>query len=285
MAGKVMSLWHVDIVLDLAWIVAHGGQVPEPKARASNIDSRGRPVEFLFYGDGEALNHLRVIIDADDAEEAQAIVGLNIALWREAVTVTSVMATSHYTAAATLGANSSAHMVWLGDGGAETPFITLDLQWAKPVPADYQAAAMMMAAWPPELAHHLHFLAKFLNPNLPADIRWLQGYRFLEWHFERGAASLQRNAAYRTFLDQHGAGLDAFKRPTQPRYSYVEEVRALMAHALLADRATEAERQATMNAATNTFDVLEGLVMAVLNEIAPPSFTFQPKPPLEPPET
>jgi hypothetical protein len=58
-----------------------------------------------------------------------------------------------------------------------------------------------------------------------------------------------------------------------------------MAHALLADRATEAERQATMNAATNTFGVLEGLVMAVLNEIAPPSFTFQPKPPLEPPET
>lgn len=88
-----MSLWHVDIVLDLAWIVAHGGQVPEPTARASNIDSRGRPVEFLCYGDSEALNHLRVMIDADDAEEAQAIVGLNIALWRDAVTVTSVMAT------------------------------------------------------------------------------------------------------------------------------------------------------------------------------------------------
>lgn len=272
-----MSTWHVDIVLDFTWIVAQGGQAPEPKARATTTDNRGRPIEFLLYGDGEALNHLRVMIDADDVDEANAIVDSNIAFWREAVSVTSVMATSHYTAAATLGANSSAHMVWLGEGVAETPFLVLTLQWAKPVQADYRSATMMMAAWPPQLAHHLHFLAKFLNPNLPADIRWLQGYRFLEWHFERGATKLQQNTAYRTFLNQHANGLDAFKRPTQTRHSFVEEVRALMAHALLADRSTEAERQAMMNVATDTFAVLEGLVMAVLNEIVAAGVTFHPK--------
>jgi hypothetical protein len=279
-----MSTWHVDIVLDLDWIVAHGGEAHEPKARSKRLDDYGRPVEFLLYGEGEALNHLRVLIDADGDEEAQAIVNANIVLWREALSVTSVMSTSHYTAAATLGANTSAHMVWLGQGGGETPFMKLELQWAKPVPADYQGAATMMAMWPQELKHHLHFLAKFLNPNLPADIRWLQGYRFLEWHFERGAANLQRNAAYRAFLDQHGAGLDAFKRSNQPRHSFVEEIRALIAHALLADRATEAERVAIQSAATSTFAVLEGLVTTVLNEIAPPGVSFHPKPLPEPPE-
>jgi hypothetical protein len=161
----------------------------------------------------------------------------------------------------------------------------LELQWAKPVPADYQGTAMMMAAWPLELKHHLHFLAKFLDPNLPADVRWLQGYRFLEWHFERGAANLQRNPDYRTFLEQHGAGMDAFKRANQTRHSFVEEVRALMAHALLADRATEAELVMIQSAATNTFPALEGLVMAVLNDVAPPGVSFHPKPPPQPPES
>jgi len=280
-----MAVWHVDIVLDLEWIIAHGGEAPEPKARSTRTDDRGRLVEFLVYGDGVALNHLRVLIDADSDEEAQTIVNANITLWREAISVTSVMATSHYTAAATLGANSSAHMVWLGQGGAETPFIKLELQWAKPVPADYQGAAMMLAAWPPELKHHLHFLAKFLDPNLPADVRWLQGYRFLEWHFERGGARLQNNREFRAFLDQHGAPLDAFKRANQPRHGFVEEVRGLMAHALLANRATEAEQVMIQSAATNTFPALERLVVAVLNDIAPPGVEFHPKPPPEAPSS
>lgn len=280
-----MAVWHVDIVLDLEWIVANGGLALDPRARSTRTDERGRRVEFLVYGEGVALNHLRVLIDADSDEEAQAIVDANIVLWREAVSVTSVMATSHYTAAATLGANSSAHMVWLGQGGAETPFMKLELQWAKPVPADYHGAAMMLAAWPPEMKHHLHFLAKFLDPNLPADVRWLQGYRFLEWHFERGATKLQNNRNFRTFLDLHGAALDAFRRANQTRHGFVEEIRGLMAHALLADRATEVERLMIQSAATNTFAALEGLVMAVLNDIAPPGVEFRPKSPPDAPDT
>jgi hypothetical protein len=279
-----MTTWHVDIVLDLDWIVAHGGQAVESRAQARREGADGTAIDFLLYGEGEALSHLRVLFEAEGAEAAQTTVNANIAFWRDALTVTSVMATSHYSAAATLGANSSLHMVWLGEGGAETPLMKLELQWAKPVVADYQGAAKLMSAWPPEQAHHLHFLAKFLNPNLPADIRWLQGYRFLEWHFERGGANLQRNAAYRAFLDEHGASLDAFKRANQPRYSYIEEIRALMAHALLADRATEAERERTQHAAMNTFAALEGFVLVILNDIAPSDISFHPKPPLEPPQ-
>jgi hypothetical protein len=279
-----MPIWHVDIVLDLAWIVAHGGETLKPSARARREGPGGAAVDFLLYGEGEALSHLRVLFPAEDVDAANVIVDANIAFWRDALSVTSVMATSHYSAAATLGANSSLHMVWLGEGGAEAPLMRLELHWAKPVTADYQGAAKLMCAWPPELAHHLHFLAKFLNPNLPADIRWLQGYRFLEWHFERGAANLQRNATYRAFLDEHGAGLDAFKRANQPRHSYVEEIRALMAHALLADRPTDAEQQNVQHAAMNTFLVLEGLVLAILNSMALPNITFQPKPPPEAPD-
>ncbi len=247
------------------------------------MDDRNQPVEFLVYGEGVAISHLRILIQAKDYEEASAIVDANIVLWREAITVTSVMASSHCATAAVLGANSSAHPVLMGEGDAATPLIALTLQWAKPISADYNTAAAMMALWPTELRHHLYFLAKFLNPNLPADIRWLQGYRFLEWHFERGGANLGKNQKFKSFLDEHGAALDKFKPARRTRVGFLEEIRAVLAHALLADRPTAEGRGQIQSAVTNTFSAIEFMVMTVLNELAPQGVEFKPKPPLEPP--
>jgi hypothetical protein len=278
-----MANWHIDIVLDLNWFCAHGGRVIEPKARATGMDQRGNPTEFLIYGERGTIDHLRVMIQAETDQEANAIVNANIVVWREALAVTSVLTTPGYSGVATLGTNSSSHLVFLGKGDADTPLMILNLQWAKAHPTDYEAAATLMAAWPPDMAHHLHFLAKFLNPNLPADVRWLQGYRFIEWHFERGGANLPRNQDYRIFLDAHGASFDPLKRAAQTRVGFIEEIRALMAHALLADRSTEDDRVRMQSAATNTFAALESLVLIILNELAPPGLEFRPKPPPEPP--
>src|SRR5262249_9688463 len=154
----------------------------------------------------------------------------------------SIVATSHYTAAQTLGVNSTLHPVIFGEGDANSPLLGLAPIAAKAVPAHYLAAARAMANWKPEFKHHLHFLSKFLDPNLPADVRWFHGYRFLEWHFERGGTKLSSNNEYRAFLEEHGSALDRHMPSGRTRSGFLEEIRAVLAHALLADRPTEDAR-------------------------------------------
>jgi hypothetical protein len=146
--------------------IQRGGQVPKARARSSRkLEGEDRSAEFWFYGEGEAINHVRIVFEVKNTNQAQEVVDRNIAFWRDAIAVTSVIATSHYTAAQTLGTNSTLHPVFLGEGDVSTPLFGFQPVLAKPVPANYEAAAHVMANWRPEFKHHLHFLAKFLDPT------------------------------------------------------------------------------------------------------------------------
>jgi hypothetical protein len=280
-----MTSFFVDLLLDYEWYSARGGQVPRAHARSSRkLESEDRTAEFWFYGEGEAINHVRIVFEAENAEQAQDVVSRNIAFWRDAIAVTSVISTSHYTAAQTLGANSTLHPVLLGDGDVNTPLFGFKPVLAKSVPANYEAAAHAMANWRPEFKHHLHFLAKFLDPNLPADVRWLHGYRFLEWHFERGGTKLATNNDFRAFIEERGSALDVHKPHGRTRVGFLEEIRAVLAHALLADRPTEDARTRIQHAVMNTFAALESFVISIMNDHAGEGIKFAPKPPLEPPD-
>ena len=68
------------------------------------------------------------------------------------------------------------------------------------------------------------------------------------------------------------------------RIGFLEEIRALLAHALLADRPTEDTRTRIQNAVMNTFATLEGFVIAIMNGHAGEGIKFVPKSPLEPPD-
>jgi hypothetical protein len=280
-----MTSFFVDLLLDYEWYSARGGQVPKARARSSRkLEGEDRSAEFWFYGEGEAINHVRIVFEVDNAEQAQEVVNRNIAFWRDAIAVTSVIATSHYTAAQTLGANSTLHPVLIGEGDVSAPLFGFKPVLAKPLPANYEAAAHVMASWRPEFKHHLHFLAKFLDPNLPADVRWLHGYRFLEWHFERGGTKLASNKGFCAFVEQYGGELDVHKPHGRTRVGFLEEIRAVLAHALLADRPTEDARTRIQHAVMNSFAVLETFVIAIMNDCAGEGITFAPKPPLEPPQ-
>src|SRR2546426_10147071 len=100
--------------------------------------------------------------------------------------VSSALATPTFTTAATLQKDSAAFMVFLGQGDAHADSIQLDPQYAPPTKADFASAAKMMISWKPDFKIHLHYLSRFLNHNLPPEVRWLNGYRVLEWHFRRG---------------------------------------------------------------------------------------------------
>jgi hypothetical protein len=280
-----MTTFFADLLLDYEWYSVRGGQVPEARAHSSRkLEGKDRTAEFWFYGEGEAINHIRIVFEAEDAEQAGEVVNRNIEFWRDAIAVTSVITTSHYTAAQTLGANSTLHPVLLGEGDGNTPIFGFKPVLAKAVPANYEAAAHVMANWRPEFKHHLHFLAKFLNPNLPADVRWLHGYRFMEWHFERGGTKLATNKGFRAFIEEHGSALDVHKPPARTRVGFLEEIRAVLAHALLADRPTENARTRIQHAVMNTFATLESFVIAIMNDHAGEGIKFAPKPPPEPPD-
>jgi hypothetical protein len=97
-------------------------------------------------------------------------------------------------------------------------------------------------------------------------VRWLNGYRVLEWHFEQGAAKLAQNRAYIEFLGRHGSALDPFLSAKQTRKGILEEVRALVAHAVLSRNADPNNAQAGTELVKQTFPVLMTLVVALMSE-------------------
>jgi hypothetical protein len=103
-----MTSFFADLLLDYEWYSARGGQVPKARACSSRkLEGEDLSAEFWFHGEGEAINHVTIVFEVENAEQAQGVVNRNIAFWRDAIAVTSVIATSHYTAAQTLGANST----------------------------------------------------------------------------------------------------------------------------------------------------------------------------------
>ena len=91
------------------------------------------------------------MFEAENVGHAQEVVGRNVTFWRDAIAVTSVIVTSHYTAVQKLGVNSTLHPVFLGEGDINAPLFGFKPILAKPVPANYdEAAAHVMANWRPE---------------------------------------------------------------------------------------------------------------------------------------
>jgi hypothetical protein len=64
---------------------------------------------------------------------------------------------------ASLGKNTSAMIVWLGQGDETTSSCQLDPQYAPVREVNYPAAASLMAAWKPDFRVHLFFSPGFLT--------------------------------------------------------------------------------------------------------------------------
>ena len=270
-------MWFADIVLDLPWFVASRGKLGEVKARASQmVETPLLNTDILLYGDADRILHLRVMIHTDDDATAQACVDNNIHRWINGVEVASALATAHLATAAMLSKNSARFMVFVGNGDEAADSVQLDLNYEPAQAPDFAGAALLMAAWKPEFRVHLHYLARFLNHALPAEVRWLNGYRFLEWHFMRGKVGLGKSVGYKQLVADQAAGLDAVLAPGQTRTGLIEEVRALVAHALLARSADAKEEGATTDLVLRTFAVLERLVMIIMNQGVNTGVQFMP---------
>lgn len=271
-------MWLVDIVVDLPWFVSRRGKLGDPRARSlQSVPGTDVENEFLIYGDDNAIRHLRVMLHTDTVEPPHELVNGNIHRWVNLLEVASGIAAPQTASAASLGKNTSGMIVFLAQGDETADSCLFDSKYAASERLDYDATARIMASWKPDFRVHLFYLGRFLNSELPPEVRWLNGYRALEWHFCRGKGQLSKKEAYLEFLAKYGQAFDPLIAPRQDRKGLIEEVRALAAHAILSRTEDPRNENASSNLIVRTFGALESLIVALLNEGVVDGVTFTPK--------
>jgi hypothetical protein len=204
-----------------------------------------------------------MLIRTDSKEIADRCIDLNVQLWVNAIEVCMILQTGKSFRVALGEANMV--MVALLEGDQNSPAPSAQLQ-AAANPLDYKNLALGMAAWNVDLKPYVFYLRRLFDIGFPLDVRWLNGYRLLEWHFVQSRAQLQKSPAWRTFLGRFATQLQPIAKPNQSLWGLIEEARASAAHADIDDR-PEAERSADpMTVMQKTFRTLEEMVMTVLNE-------------------
>ncbi len=194
-------MWFADIYCDIDWVAGRNGQLGPRRMRLSGPRSAslGFAIEFHFFGDDYAVSHLRVLMDTEDRRAAETCVDMNIQTWVAALETAVMMLTGRpFHVARMPGTHTFA--VGLGEGTADGPALIVNPIVNPPQPIDYQRVAYGLSAWDGETQHHLFYFRRLVDDSLPLDVRWLNGYRLLEWHFVRERAGLSRSADWRTFV-------------------------------------------------------------------------------------
>jgi len=161
---------------------------------------------------------------------------------------------------------SQTFAVVLGQGTEDSPAVLLDVALTEPQIINYDRIAYGMSAWGGALSQHLFYFRRFVDGSLPLDVRWLNGYRLLEWHFVGDKAGLARSLEWRTFVARFADVFESCLRRSQTSVGLLEEARALAAHAGIDDRSESERAKDPRNAMEKTFRTLEQMVMTVLNE-------------------
>lgn len=273
-------MWVADIFVDWSWLLDHPALLGEPQGRATQkVFDPDLDAQFLLYGDDEQVRHLRIVLNTDDKATADACLNKNIQRWVNSLEVASSIATRHFSTADTFGPEGSLTFVVIdGPGDEHSALPSMEIMRSISPKADLKAAAQLMSCWKPDFQVHLHFLSRFLNKSLPIDVRWLNGYRVLEWHFLRGEVGLQSSTAYREFLAQHGVGLDGLAKNRQSKHGLIEQIRAQVAHALVA-AATAPDQARPADLVVATFPLLEHLVLEVMQRGSDGTVAFRPTTP------
>ena len=275
-------MWFADIFCDLAWVSDRKGVLGPARfrLRGAKSASLGIAIEFHFFGDDHQVRHIRALMDTEDQGKAELCVDLNIQTWVASLEVTIMMETKrpfhvmHFP-------NSQTFAVGLGQGDEHSPAPSIILTESQPPNLNYQQIAYGMAAWGGELSQHLFYFRRFIDAGLPLDVRWLNGYRFLEWHFVGDKAGLSKSRNWREFVARFETDFRPFLRPMQTSVGLLEEARALAAHAGIDNRSDAERSRDPRNVMEKTFRVLEQMAIVVLNEhpsraINPVRFHAQP---------
>ncbi len=260
-------MWFADIFCDLEWIAERQGVLGPCRFRLSGARSvsLGIAIELLFFGDDTHLRHVRVLMHTDSKDAADRCINMNVQTWVASVEAAVMMATQRPFHVVHLPGPQQ-FAVATGEGDETTPALVMVPQYAEGPALNYEGMARCVAVWGGESAQHLFYFRRFVDESLPLDVRWLNGYRLLEWHFLRGGSGLQKSREWVAFVSKFSQILASALRPRQDAVGLLEEARALAAHAGI-DKRSDAERtRDPRNAMEKTFRILEQMVIAALNE-------------------
>jgi hypothetical protein len=282
---SVGSMWFADIYCDLAWVAERQGVLGQKRfaLRGPKSVSLGISIEFHFFGDDYQIRHIRALMHTDDQHVAETCLNLNIQTWVAAIEVAVMLETKRPFEIHRIP-GSQTFFVAVSSGNEDSPAAAFQPRFAEAENINYQNIAYAMAAWSGAVSEHLFYFRRLVDNNLPLDVRWLNGYRLLEWHFVGDKANLRKSKEWQAFVARFEASFRPLLRPNQPIVGLIEEARFLAAHAGM-DKRSEAERaRQPYNAMERTFRVLEQMVMTVLNEHparAGSPIRFQPPEPFE----
>src|SRR5215472_10416310 len=258
-------MWFADVICDLDWFISCKGDLGTPRAKVkTRLEEPGIEIEFLLYGGDFTVRHLRVLFHTDQKAVVDESLNRHIQLWIHALEASSALGSGQPCGVAVFP-GTTAFAVITGEGDESAKAVTMSLTTSPAQRADYNAIATGFVNWLPEARPHLFYLVRFLNPSLPPDARWLNGYRLVEWHFMRGKDGLAENDAWRALLEKHRGCLEPHLRPGQTLHGVFEETRALAAHAILDKRSDEDRAKKPGDLITWTFSTLEALVIEVKN--------------------
>jgi hypothetical protein len=260
-------MWFADIYCDPAWVSERKG-ILGPKRfrlRGPKSVSLGIEIEFHFFGDEGQVRHIRALMHTDDQRIAETCVDLNIQTWVASLEVSIMMETRQPFHVALLP-GSQTFAVVLGQGADDSPAALMKLTYSETPKLSYQRIAYGFTAWGGDVSHHLFYFRRLVDSSLPLDVRWLNGYRLLEWQFVGDRAGLAKCSQWRTFVARFDNMLKPLLRSNQTGVGLLEEARALAAHAGIDDRSAIERTRDPRNAMEKTFRILELMVITVLNE-------------------
>lgn len=260
-------MWFADIYCDTQWVAERNGILGPTSStlRGPKSSSLGIDIEFHFFGDEGSVRHVRVLMRTDDQRIAETCLNLNIQTWVASLEVAVMMQTKRPFQTFRLQGSQTFAIV-LGQGADDAPAVTFNVGLPESARLDFRQIAYGMTAWGGDMSHYLFYFRRLVDGSLPLDVRWLNGYRLLEWHFVRNNAGLAKSPVWREFAARFEPQLRPFLRRHQAVVGLLEEARALAAHAGLDER-SEAERTLDpRNAMEKTFRVVEQMVSIALNE-------------------
>jgi hypothetical protein len=207
---QIQHVWFADIYCDLAWIAERGGVLGPSRFTITGPRSLslGVAIDYRLYGDEHTLRHVRVLMHTDDHKVADKCVDLNIQTWVTSIEVPVMMETRRPFHVPSFPGPQKFGIV-LGQGDDNSVAAVIHELNTPPAPIDYQRLAVSVGAWGTATSNYLFYFRRFVDNSLPLDVRWLNGYRLLEWHFVGDKANLQKAPAWRKFLTRFEDDLKA----------------------------------------------------------------------------
>jgi hypothetical protein len=259
-------MWFADVICDLDWFIARDGNLGEPRLRQSMpSNDKAISVWMCVYGSDVVVHHMRMVMDIASKERASAFLMQNLAYWIRALEVSTALFAEVPTKAHILPGKRG-FMVVIGEGDEHSPSIQIDRKSEGPIGLSYEVLGCCLSSWRPETVTHLFYLSRFFDKQLPWDTRWLNGYRFIEWHFGRFDGGISKNQNWRKLLSDFETDLKPQLRPGQSLHGFFEETRAMVAHALVDDREVEEWLRKSGDTVERSFPVLERIVIRICND-------------------